>query len=82
VSVTLYSQPNCGPCAATKRALERYEIPFTVRDVREDEEALRRVAELGYSRTPVVETEDGEHWFGVNIERLKSLAQAAAISVA
>lgn len=75
MSVTLYSQPGCGPCAAVKSALKRYDIDHTVVNIREDEEAMSRLVKLGYQGTPVVETSDGDHWYGFDMDRIKKLAE-------
>jgi glutaredoxin len=75
VSVTLYTQPGCGPCVAVKSALKRYGIDHTIINVREDEAAMSRLIELGYQGTPVTETADGEHWYGLNMDRIKNLAE-------
>lgn len=73
--VTLYSQPGCGPCVGVEKYLERSHIPFQIRNIREDEEANARVAELGYIGTPVIE-HPGGHFQGFNPEKLDSIKVA------
>lgn len=55
---TLYTQPGCGPCIAVKRQLTTRNIPFELKDIRQDANALARVKELGYTGTPVLEAGD------------------------
>lgn len=73
MTVTVYTRPNCGPCSATKRALEKAGIDFTIVDLVEDTEALATVKALGYLQAPVVVT-DSEHWGGFRPDRIKALA--------
>ena len=71
-NVTLYTQPGCGPCVGVKRALDAAGIPYTLRDIRSDEDAYARLVELGYSGTPVVEHPDG-HFKGLDVEEIEKL---------
>lgn len=73
MSVVLYSQPGCQPCNLTKKMLEKLDIKYEVRDIRDDPEAFKRVQDLGYRGTPVVETSTGEHWKDFRPDRLKAL---------
>lgn len=61
MSVTLYSQPGCGPCAGIKGMLNRKEVEFVEVNVREDETALMHIRSLGASGTPVLVVGD-EHF--------------------
>ena len=70
--ITLYSQPGCGPCVGVERALDSLGVPYEIRNVREDEEAAARVAELGYTGTPVVEHPNG-HFKGFDVAELEKL---------
>ena len=77
MTVILYTQPGCGPCMATKRALDKAGIPYEVRDVQADEEAAERLRELEYPGTPVVEvtTPHGSyHWHGFRKDKIDHLA--------
>lgn len=78
--VTLYSQPGCGPCVGVKSYLTRAEIPFEVRDVTQDEDALARLYELGYTGTPVIEHSEG-HFKGYDPEKLESIRVALFAAV-
>lgn len=78
MTVTLYSQPGCGPCVATKRALEKRGITPDVVNIRDDQGAADRLKELGYQGTPVVEvtTEAGSyHWGGFQLDKINHLAE-------
>lgn len=71
--VTVYSQPSCGSCIATKKHLERKGIDFTEVNVREDDDAYQHVVSLGYQQMPVVEAGD-IHFSGYKPKELDKLA--------
>ncbi|WRS29208.1 glutaredoxin-like protein NrdH [Actinomycetaceae bacterium MB13-C1-2] len=71
--VLVYSQPHCGQCEATKRALAKHGIAFTEIDLTTDPEALARVKAAGWMRAPVVETPDGQAWSGFRPDRIRDL---------
>lgn len=69
-SVTLFTQPGCGQCIATKRALDAKNIKFDIRDITKDQDAYDYVTKkLGYSGLPVVET-DSDNWTGFNADKI------------
>lgn len=70
--VVVYAKPNCPPCAATKRWLNKRGVKFDEYDVSKDHEALEYVLSLGAKETPVVTTEDG-WWTGYRPDRLEEL---------
>lgn len=71
--VTLYTQPNCPPCAGTKRALLKAGIPFEQFDITEDPAAADVVRALGYKATPVVVVSDDWHWTGFKMTEIERL---------
>ena len=75
-TVTVYSKPLCVQCDATKRALTKAGITYTVVDITEDAEALAKIKALGYVQAPVVIT-DEDHWSGFSPDRIKALTRAA-----
>ncbi|MEE1619725.1 glutaredoxin-like protein NrdH [Brachybacterium sp. J153] len=75
-TVTVYSKPLCVQCDATKRALTKAGIAYTVVDIAEDAEALATIKALGYVQAPVVITSE-DHWSGFRPDRIKALAHAA-----
>lgn len=74
-TVILYSQPGCGPCVGVKRHLDANDIPYVIKNIREDEDAAARVISLGYSGTPVVE-HPGGHFGGFDTEKLAKMQAA------
>lgn len=77
-AVTVYTKPGCIQCEATKKALKKNGVPYTIRDVTVDAAARDAVMKLGYSAAPVVVTADGDHWAGFRPDRLKAIARVAA----
>jgi glutaredoxin-like protein NrdH len=71
--VTIYTQPNCAHCDASKAYMDREDIGYVEKNIRADPSALDEVLALGYRGTPVIVTEDGEHWGGANIEKMAAL---------
>jgi len=70
-NITIYSKPGCVQCTATARYLDQRKRPYTKIDVSEDAAAFDYVTkELGYMQVPVVETSEGEHWYGFVPDRL------------
>lgn len=73
-TVIIYTQPSCGPCFATKRALDRAGVQYTEINLANDPEAREYVKhQLGYMSAPVVVTAD-EHWTGFQPDKLASLS--------
>lgn len=82
MKITVYSKPSCMPCAGTKRALTRNNIPFTEVDVTSAPDAADPILELGYRGVPVVVVEglpDGtDHWDGYRPDKIEALAYLVA----
>lgn len=72
--VTVFSKSNCHPCNITKRILQKLGVEFIEERVDKNPEALARIKELGYLQVPVVVTPDGDHWSGLQPDRINSLA--------
>lgn len=72
-SVIVYSKPNCMQCQFTKQFLEENNVPFVIKDVMADEEAMAAVKALGFSSLPVVEIEGEEAFSGFRPDRLETL---------
>lgn len=72
--VTVFSTPACFPCKFTKQRMDDLGIDFVDRDVSTDQEAAEIVRELGYKGVPVVLLASGEHWQGLNPDRIDALA--------
>ena len=70
--ITVFTRPACGPCLATKRALDKQGLDYDVIDISVDDEGRDDVMSLGYLQAPVVVVGD-EHWSGFRPERIKAL---------
>lgn len=63
--LTIYTRPGCGPCTATKRALEKAGIPFREIEVESvTPEQLDSFRAEGLTQAPVVIAPDGRAWSG------------------
>lgn len=69
----LLSQPGCYPCKIMKGYLEDNGVPFAEKNIREDNEALALMSELGYKTTPVLVRADGTHFAGMKMSELEKL---------
>jgi len=76
MSITVYTKPACVQCTATKKALDKAGLEYTLVDISVDDEARDYVMALGYLQAPVVEV-DGEHWSGFRPDRIRGLQAAA-----
>ncbi|MFW3364518.1 glutaredoxin-like protein NrdH [Aerococcus viridans] len=72
--VTVYSKPNCMQCNFTKKWLKERNIPYTELNIKEDEEALLKVKEMGFQSVPVIVTED-DSWYGFQPDKLAELVE-------
>ncbi|WP_022877627.1 glutaredoxin domain-containing protein [Microbacterium sp. B19] len=75
--VIVYSQPSCGQCIATYRALESKGIRYRVVDLSEHPEAVDYIQELDsrYRGAPVVVVDDQDHWSGFQPAEIDRIAQ-------
>jgi glutaredoxin len=60
VTVTLYTQPGCGPCAGVKSQLDKRDVKYDLIDIREDPEAAEFVRANGGTGTPFLVLDDGD----------------------
>lgn len=79
VEITVYSRPGCQQCRMTTQHLDRLGLPYTYRDVTEDDEARDIVTALGYLSLPVVTAGD-MHWSGYRHAKLKLLGEMHGIT--
>ncbi|MGP9694363.1 glutaredoxin-like protein NrdH [Brachybacterium sp. AOP25-B2-12] len=77
MDITVYSKPLCVQCDATKRALNKAGIAYSVVDITEDAEALATIKGMGYLQAPVVITGE-DHWSGFRPDKIKALVGSAA----
>ncbi len=54
MTVTVYTKNNCVQCEATKRHLDKLDIPYEVINITNDIGALDKLISLGYRSAPVV----------------------------
>jgi len=59
-TITVYSQPQCQPCKATKRWLDKHDIPYTEVDVTTSPVDAEAIRELGFKEAPVVIVSTGD----------------------
>lgn len=75
--VTVYTQPGCAPCAASKRKLTKLGIPFSEKDVSADPDARDEIISLGFQQTPVVMVGDFDSWAGYRPDRIEGIKELA-----
>lgn len=72
--ITVYTQPNCGPCKQAIAALDVHGVQFEVIDVTEDAESLEHIKSLGATGTPFFMNDRGDTFQGYEGEsRVKLL---------
>lgn len=69
----IYTTPGCMQCRTSKNYMDKNGIHYEAIDVTEDEQAYEHVKSLGYNSAPVLETDDGRHWFGFRPDMLETL---------
>ena len=73
MTVTVYTKDNCVQCEATKRHLDKIDVPYETVNVTNNIGALDKLISLGYRSAPVVVTDD-DSWAGYIPEKLDKLA--------
>ena len=76
--VTVYTKPDCVQCDATKRTLNKHDIPFTEINLSDNMDVLDRLTAAGWMRAPIVETADGQMWSGFRPDKIRDLASPKA----
>jgi glutaredoxin-like protein NrdH len=85
-TITVYSKPRCVQCDATKRWLDKRDIPYTLIDITESPEDAEAVKALGFQQAPVVIVSTGDPetdlmWSGfvtANLEKYTHSTKEAA----
>jgi glutaredoxin-like protein NrdH len=72
MKITVYSNPNCVQCDATKRWLTTNKINFDTKLISDSPEIEPLIQEKGYVAAPVV-IAGTQSWSGFRLEKLKSL---------
>lgn len=73
MTVTVYTKDNCVQCEATKRHLDKLDVPYSTVNITNDIRALDKLISLGYRSAPVVVTDD-DSWAGYVPDKLDKLA--------
>lgn len=71
--VTVFSKNNCFPCKITKEQLQKLGVPFVEERVDENPDAMEEIKKLGYLQVPVVVAPSGDHWSGLQPDKIKAL---------
>ena len=74
MEITVFSRPNCNPCAKVKTWLNTKNVRFREVDVTQDLEGFQMLKTLGYSSVPVIST-GSEHWSGIDLTKMKGLVK-------
>ena len=69
MTITVYTQPACQPCKATKRWLDKRGIIYRTVDLTESPDDMAAVKALGYAAAPVIVVSGRDplmdlHWQG------------------
>ena len=75
--ITLYTKPACVQCTATKRALDKAGVEYTMVDISLDDDARDYVMAMGHLQAPVVVAGE-DNWSGYRPDRIRELSSAAA----
>lgn len=59
-TITVYTQPSCQPCKATKRWLDKRDIPYQEVDITTSPKDADAIRELGFKKAPVVIVSTGD----------------------
>jgi glutaredoxin-like protein NrdH len=74
MTVTVYTKNNCVQCEATKRHLDKLDIPYEVINITNDIGALDKLISLGYRSAPVV-IAGKQSWAGYVPDKIDKLAE-------
>ena len=71
---TVFSRPDCNPCAKVKTWLNNKNVNYREVDVSKDVQGLNTLKDLGYTSVPVILAGNG-HWSGINLDKMKELTR-------
>ena len=71
MQIIVYTRPNCSPCIATKRALQRRGLAFEERSA-DDPAAQALAAAHGYTAAPIVQA-GSRSWSGFRPDRIDGI---------
>lgn len=76
--VTIFTNKNCQPCTATKRALKLAGVPFIEVDVDHNEKMAEVLRNKGVRSLPVIQVDGEVEWSGYRPELIEGLAKRLA----
>ena len=71
--IIIYTSPSCGPCAATKRALDRAGLAYEERSGGDWPDEVERLAVLAGSRQGPLVAAGDQVWSGFQPDRIAGL---------
>jgi glutaredoxin-like protein NrdH len=78
MTITVYSKPGCFECKATKRELDKLNLPYHEIDITQDNHAAQRLREMSSLKLPRVEVESAhfrDSWTGHRPSRIEALVE-------
>lgn len=70
--LTIYTQPDCRACDATKNWLKKRDLDFEALDLADHPGVLEEAKASGALAAPICVTDQGEWWAGLNPGKLKA----------
>lgn len=74
MDIIVYTKPACVQCDATKRSLDKLNLPYSTVDVTVDMEAFEMLVNKGFKAMPVVNA-GNEWWSGFNPDKINGLVE-------
>lgn len=71
MSITLYGQPDCGPCKPIRKKLDNEQVPYDYVDLSKQPAAQARLRAAGMTGTPIIETET-DTFSALDTDKLKA----------
>lgn len=69
--LTIYTQPNCQQCRATKRYADKMGVPYVERALADCQDILAKAVQAGYTSAPVIVDDQGNMWGGYNPSKIR-----------
>lgn len=74
--LTIYTQPNCPQCRASKRYADKMGVPYVERTLADNPDVLDKAVKAGYTSAPVVTDDRGNIWGGYDPSKIRGKASA------
>lgn len=75
--VTVYTMPNCVGCRATKRALDKGGVDYSVIDLTDRPDLVEQFRAEGFRSLPIVEDAKGTRTAGFSPDRIRAIVAVA-----